>query len=266
MSIDPARPYRHAARHYAEHRRGVSSTFVRLVVSRLGLTANDRVLDLGCGPGALSCLLAPHVATVVAADPEPEMVDEGRRRCAETNVSNVSFAIAGSDDLSYLDGDRFRAVVIGQVVHWTRQRREVLQRLDGLVEDDGAVVAVSPEVMTYRPDWWVDLDRLLTRYLSTAPSVDRPEGSRAAFADALRRSPFDRVEELRLEYDVVERPDLRSAIGVRYSMPWVLDRLGPRRAEFEAEALDRFGWINNLPPRVVRRRDVALFGLRRGDH
>lgn len=54
-----------------------------LLPALLGLLPTDwTVADIGCGPGDVVALLAPHVARVIGVDREPQMLDAARERCA----------------------------------------------------------------------------------------------------------------------------------------------------------------------------------------
>ena len=55
----------------------------------LGLDGSQRLLDVGCGPGSLTLLLAPFVATAVGIDADCEMVREAARgsRAADSRTS-----------------------------------------------------------------------------------------------------------------------------------------------------------------------------------
>ena len=60
------------------------------------LRPGDRILELGCGDGALSCLLASEGFDVTGVDISPGMVEEARRR-AEGESSPARFEVADSD-------------------------------------------------------------------------------------------------------------------------------------------------------------------------
>ncbi|HET8575789.1 MAG TPA: methyltransferase domain-containing protein, partial [Methylomirabilota bacterium] len=53
--------------------------------------AGKRVLDLGCGWGRLTLLLAPACGHVVGLDREPALIKEARERAARARLSNVQF-------------------------------------------------------------------------------------------------------------------------------------------------------------------------------
>src|SRR5262245_27312999 len=71
----PLRRFRSAASHYVAGRPVYAPRLIRHVAGLTGLTARDRVLDLGCGPGMLAGAFAPLAGQVVAMDPEPEMLE-----------------------------------------------------------------------------------------------------------------------------------------------------------------------------------------------
>ena len=67
--------------------------------------------------------------------------------------------------------------------------------------------------------------------------------------------------ELTREYEVEEQLTLDGQIGFRYSLSWVLQELGDRRAAFEREAHQLLG--DRVPPPLrMRRVDRALIGRR----
>ena len=53
-----------------------------------------RVLDLGCGSGLPSLVVAPHVGCVLGVDRAPRMVALARSRAARLNLVNVEFLVA----------------------------------------------------------------------------------------------------------------------------------------------------------------------------
>jgi SAM-dependent methyltransferase len=62
------------------------------------LRPGDRILELGCGDGALSCLLAAEGFDVTGVDISQGMIEEARRRAESVGV-NARFEVADSDGL-----------------------------------------------------------------------------------------------------------------------------------------------------------------------
>jgi 2-polyprenyl-3-methyl-5-hydroxy-6-metoxy-1,4-benzoquinol methylase len=50
----------------------------RPVASAVRLGCGSRALDVGCGPGSLTLLLAPHVDQIVGVDAEQEMITQAQ--------------------------------------------------------------------------------------------------------------------------------------------------------------------------------------------
>jgi SAM-dependent methyltransferase len=130
-----SRPFRSAAQHYLAGRPAYPDRLIRRVVQIVGLTAADRMLDLGCGPAMLAAAFAPFAAEVVAVDPEPEML----RAAGEAfgHIGNLRLVRGRSDDLA-TDLGKLRLVVMGRSFAWM-DRVETLCRLDRLIVRGGAV-------------------------------------------------------------------------------------------------------------------------------
>jgi len=70
----------------------------------LPVAASDRVLDVACGSGTLSFLLAPRVSRVDAVDFSPGMIEEVVRRASREGVDNVHAAVMDAQSLAFPDG------------------------------------------------------------------------------------------------------------------------------------------------------------------
>ena len=60
----------------------------------------QRVVDVGCGPGALTAELVRRGANVSAVDPSPQFVSAARERNPTADVRE-----AGAEDLPYADDE-----------------------------------------------------------------------------------------------------------------------------------------------------------------
>jgi SAM-dependent methyltransferase len=92
------------------------------------LRPGDRILELGCGDGALSCVLASEGFDVTGVDISKGMIDEARRR-AERESSPARFEVADSDALK--TEEPFDAVVsfMGAFFTYTENPSEFLARV-----------------------------------------------------------------------------------------------------------------------------------------
>lgn len=108
----PAWDGAHYAANTAHHRRHDAA-----FLATVPLAPTDRVLDLGCGAGDFTALVADLVPAgeVVGVDPQVSLLDEARRRARP----NQRFVQGTAQDLgSLLDGETFDVVLSRSVLHW----------------------------------------------------------------------------------------------------------------------------------------------------
>jgi SAM-dependent methyltransferase len=103
-----------AAARYDRFMGRYSSKLVPLFCEFAGIGVGQRVLDVGCGPGALTAELVDAVgeASVSAVDPSQPFVDAARGR-----YPGVDVRLASAEDLPYRD-DEFDAACAQLVVHF----------------------------------------------------------------------------------------------------------------------------------------------------
>lgn len=100
--------------------------WVERYADSLGLHTTHRILDLGCGTGALAAVLADLGHQVIAADPSPRMLTQARRLNKSRNIQFVSLP----DKPPYPWEDcRFDGVFSSLVLHGLQPilRRAVLE-------------------------------------------------------------------------------------------------------------------------------------------
>jgi len=107
-------------------------------VTLLGLRTGQRVLDVGCGPGALTRVLVQRLGAdaVSAVDPSESFVAAVGER-----VPGIEVHRASAEDLPFAD-DRFDAAVAQLVVHFMTDPVAGLAEM-GRVTRPGGVVAAS---------------------------------------------------------------------------------------------------------------------------
>jgi SAM-dependent methyltransferase len=195
-----SRRFRTAAQHYLRGRPAYSPALVRRVAEHCGLRDDHRLLDLGCGPGQLALAFAFFAGSVVAIDPEPEMLRIAAG-VIEGIAPNVELESGSSADLSPRLG-RFRMAVMGRSFHWM-DRAETLNRLDALIEPAGAVALFEAD----HPDvpenaWLADYAALLERHAGDDPAqAARRTSEWVRHEGVLLDSPFARLERI----GVIER-------------------------------------------------------------
>jgi SAM-dependent methyltransferase len=181
-----------------------------------GLTSGDgriveRVVDLGCGPGVGTCLLAASFpdARVVAADGSPAMLERAAARAARLGVADrVELRHVELPDGIEAIG-RADLVWASMVLHHVDDRVAVLTTIRELLEPGGLVALVEraeptrvlpDEVDLGRPGLWDRIDAAWLAWFAEAmPSGAAGEDHARLLEDAGFRSVSD--HELRLVLD-----------------------------------------------------------------
>ncbi|MFD2118757.1 methyltransferase domain-containing protein [Streptomyces cirratus] len=100
MESSPPGLFASTVPHYARFRSAYGARLFALLSARFSLDGTQRVLDLGAGCAALTLPLAALVREVVAVDPEPQMIAEGRRLAAVAGVGQYRLAAWGLEHVA----------------------------------------------------------------------------------------------------------------------------------------------------------------------
>lgn len=105
-------------------------------LSELEFPEHARVLEVGCGTGAISRIIArrPGVANVVGVDPSPGLVARARELAA--GLPNVSFQEADGSQLP-IDAETFDAAVLHRVLSHVPQPERVLAEAFRVLRSNG---------------------------------------------------------------------------------------------------------------------------------
>jgi SAM-dependent methyltransferase len=196
VPFEPQR-FRSTAVHY-HARPAYAPRLIARVAELCRLTGSDRLLDLGCGIGPLAIAFRPYVGSVLAVDPEPEMLARAAAEAAARGVE-IEFRAGSSADLDPAFGS-FKTVTIGRAFHWM-DRVETLRRLDGMIEQDGAVVLFhDSQPRLPENKWHAEYRAIRDRYAGPAAASWRgPDWVR--HESVLLDSPFACLESV----SVIER-------------------------------------------------------------
>jgi SAM-dependent methyltransferase len=218
-------PYASAAPYYARGRLPYPPQLVESLRVELGQDGTGRLLDVGCGPGSLTHLLAPVFEEALGIDASEAMVREARAGAA----GNERFVHLRAEDLPAGLG-AFRTATLAQSFHWMDQPA-VARVLFDMLDPGGALVHVG--ATTHRGDGDVPrarIDELVRRYVGDWKPGRRDERTNLEAAgfegpaeiDVPRHEVFSRTAD-----DVVA-----SVYSLSYASP---ERFGDRREAFERE-------------------------------
>jgi SAM-dependent methyltransferase len=242
------RRFEGAASHYLQGRPPYAAALFRRVAELTGLGNRHRVLDLGTGPGQLATGFAAFAASVVAMDPEPEMLAIAAARTAGT-FTNITFVQGSSYELDAAAGP-FHLVTIGRAFHWM-DRADALHRLDALVSPQGAVALfgdLHPDVPENA--WLAEYRAIRKRHTGEEKPRWRQPGwpSHESF---LLASPFNRLERIgilerrRIEATRLVDRALSMSTSSRTNLGEKADLLAHEMASY-AQSVATAGWIEEV--------------------
>jgi SAM-dependent methyltransferase len=244
--------YAGAARHYPAGRMAYPDSLARAIGSELALDGSGRLLDVGCGPGSLTLLLAPLFGSVTGIDGSIEMIAAARAGAVRAGVANADWQVRRAEDISP-DLGSFRAVTFAQSFHWLNRPR-VADRVRDVLEPGGACVIVyatthagidgtGPLPLPRPPR--AEIDALIAVYLDstrragrgTRPVSERPgDDTGSSDEDILARGGFRFAAEFTIALGPPRQRDedeiVASVFSLSYAAP---DLFGPRLAEFERD-------------------------------
>jgi SAM-dependent methyltransferase len=120
---------------YARFMGRYAEPLAKVFVSFAGVGAGEKVLDVGCGPGALTGHLLSAGAEVAGIDPSPPFVDGLRARFPEVDVR-----IGTAEELPYNTGT-FDAALAQLVVHFMTDAGGSLRQMARVTRPGGVVAA-----------------------------------------------------------------------------------------------------------------------------
>jgi SAM-dependent methyltransferase len=249
MSYDPTL-YRGSAAYYARGRPPYSRSLASTLATELGLDGLGRLLDVGCGPGALTIELAGLFDEAIGLDPDADMLAAADRAIAGNNIRWVQ---ALAEDIPGLNIGKFRLVTFGQSFHWT-ERERVAEAVFEILDPGGALALIGhtvegrpqPAGPGCPPIPHAAIRALIDRYLGTRRRAGQGYFSHHADRDedALARTRFGKPRIIFCEgrADIVQDIDgvLANYLSTSFASPNLFgDRLQDFEAEFRAELASR---------------------------
>lgn len=254
--------YAGSAQHYARGRIAYPRELADALRDALDLDGSGRLLDVGCGPGSLTLLLAPDFAAAVGVDADADMLVEARRRADEQGVGNVEWVRLRAEELPAGLG-AFDVATFAQSFHWM-DRPRVAAAVRGMLAPGGTWVHVHATTHAGSGDEAPPhhaIEELVVRYLGPVRRAGRgvlPGGTPTGEEEVMAAAGFSAPRRLRVPGRVVERSE-DDVVGSVFSRSSSAPHLfGERLAEFER---DLRGLLREASPERVfreRTREIEL--------
>lgn len=177
--------------------------------ARAGVVEGAAVADVGCGPGAVSAVLAGVVGPagrVVAVDRDPEVVEAARATVTRAGLDNVSFGVGEAGDTG-IAPQSVDVVMIRHVLAHNGSRAEaIVAHAATLVRPGGTVYLADIEVggLSMRPAD-PDVDDLNDRYRRWHEQQGNDLSIGLRLGELLRTAGLDEVEH-HGRYTIFEAP------------------------------------------------------------
>jgi SAM-dependent methyltransferase len=130
-----------AAGYYEQGRLPYAPGLADALARGLALDGRGRLLDVGCGPGSVTLLLAPLFEAVTGLDPDQGMLDHASRAAARRGVTNATWVRQRAEALPAGLGS-FRVVTFAASFHWM-DRPRVASAVATMLDPGGAAVQVD---------------------------------------------------------------------------------------------------------------------------
>jgi SAM-dependent methyltransferase len=115
---------------------------MRLLIETAGVNAEDRALDVACGPGLVSCAVAQTARHVTGVDITPAMIEQARQLQARKGLANVSWQIGDATALPFSDGT-FSLVLTRYSPHHLLEPEKIVREMARVCAPNGRVVVAD---------------------------------------------------------------------------------------------------------------------------
>lgn len=127
---------------YARMQQATDERGLEALVAISGAVAEDRVLDVACGPGFLTMAFAKHCAAATGFDATEAFLELARAEAKARGLSNISFEHGDAEALPFADAS-FDRVVCRAAFHHFSNPEGVLAEMARVARPGGKVVVAD---------------------------------------------------------------------------------------------------------------------------
>jgi SAM-dependent methyltransferase len=258
--------YAGSAQYYASGRVSYPTALADALGTELGLDGSGRLLDVGCGPGNFTLLLAPWFDEATGVDADKDMLAEAARQAVRAGIGNAQWLQLRAEELPGGLG-RFQVISFAQSFHWMDQL-PVARTVVGMLEDGGACVHVhatthqgvdGDAVLPHPRPPRTAIDELMKRYLgSVGPwGTGLPPGKGNREEEIYRSAGFRDRQRLEIPGRTVNRTSDQIVAAIFSLSSSTPQLFGDRREAFEADLRQLLHDANPTDLFSEQMRDIA---------
>ena len=147
------------------------------LIEKLDLNGNERLLDIGCGDGRVTCEISRRLpeGCAVGVDSSENMIAFARKHYEPEKYPNLKFRIADARALPFQN--EFDVVFSNAALHWIREHSPVLEGVRNALKSSGRVLLQMGGAGNAATVLEI-LDRMITseRWREYFPDFDFPFG------------------------------------------------------------------------------------------
>ncbi|MES2344636.1 MAG: class I SAM-dependent methyltransferase [Chlamydiota bacterium] len=195
---------------------------------------SGRLLDLGCGSGQITFLLAPFYKEVEALDIDDHMIQKAIEQAKTKNVTNIAWLHQGAEETS-LESEKFDLITIATAFHWM-DRPVVLKNAYTLLKEGGGIaIFCAKSWWSSTIAWQQEIIKLIQHYLGTNQPYYPPAFvHNSSHAALLHAAHFENIQSF-----TVTTPhfwSLKTILGYLYSTAFCNpSRFGKQLEKFEKD-------------------------------
>lgn len=111
--------------------------------TRSYLSADDKVLEFGCGTGSTALLLAKDVLHITASDLSSNMTEIGSNKARDQGVTNIKFVTSDIYSSEFENGS-YDAVLAHNLLHLLEDLPSAIVQIRNLLKPGGTFISKTP--------------------------------------------------------------------------------------------------------------------------
>jgi SAM-dependent methyltransferase len=241
--------YRGSATHYRIGRMPYPKEIADELRDALGLDGTGRLLDVGCGPGSLTLLLAPLFRSAVGVDADAGMVREAELEADRAGVGNVEWRRMRAEELPGGLGT-FDVITFAQSFHWMDQPA-VARAVRPMLASDGVWVHVGAtthqgvdgdDPLPHPRPPWAAISGLVERFLGTTRRAGQgtlPKENKSGEEDVMLAAGYDGPQRIVVSRGEIVTRGTDEVVSAVLSLSGSAPHLfGDRLPDFERDLRD----------------------------